>query len=213
MITELTLYADATFTSPYAMSVFVALTEKGLPFEIKTVNLDANDNKAAAYARVSLTERVPTLAHGAFHLSESSAITEYLDEVLPAPEYRSVYPGEKQARARARQVQAWIRSDLLPIREERPTSTIFFNSRVGRPLSEQGTAAAAKLVAAADELVGADAGHMFGDWCIADTDLAVMLMRLIANGDSMPSKLRLYAERQWQREAVRGWVAQPRPVA
>jgi glutathione S-transferase len=33
------LYVDSLFTSPYALSVFVALTEKRLPFTIKTVDL------------------------------------------------------------------------------------------------------------------------------------------------------------------------------
>jgi glutathione S-transferase len=50
---------------------------------------------------------VPLLVDGGFSLSESSAITEYLDEVYPgAP----LYPRDPQARARARQVQAWLRS-------------------------------------------------------------------------------------------------------
>jgi glutathione S-transferase len=210
MTAELTLYADTGLASPYAMSAFVALTEKDLPFALKTVDLDTGDHKAAAYARKSLTGRVPTLVHGAFHLSESSAITEYLDDVFPAPRYPPVYPSERQARARARQVQAWLRSDLLPIREERPTSVIFFNRPVDRPLSVAGAAAAAKLLAAAAALVGADAGPMLGDWCVADTDLALMLMRLIANGDPVPAKLKLYAERQWERQAVQQWVAKPR---
>jgi glutathione S-transferase len=210
MTAELTLYTDASFTSPYVMSVFVTLSEKDLPFALKTVDLHANGHKQAAYARKSLTGRVPTLAHGTFHLSESSAITEYLDDAFPAPGYRPVYPSGREARARARQVQAWLRSDLLPIREERPTSIVFFNSPVDRPLSERGAAAAAKLLAAADALVGADAGPMLGDWCVADTDLALMLMRLIANGDPMPARLKLYAERQWERQSVQGWVAKPR---
>ncbi|MFP3186860.1 MAG: glutathione S-transferase, partial [Paraburkholderia sp.] len=32
--TNLRLYADAQYASPYAMSVFVALQEKGVPFEL-----------------------------------------------------------------------------------------------------------------------------------------------------------------------------------
>ncbi len=33
------LYTDQDLASPYVMSVFVALTEKGLPFELHTVDL------------------------------------------------------------------------------------------------------------------------------------------------------------------------------
>ncbi len=38
---NLRLYVDARFASPYAMSAFVALTEKGLPFDMTTVDLEA----------------------------------------------------------------------------------------------------------------------------------------------------------------------------
>jgi glutathione S-transferase len=37
------LYVDAQFVSPYAMSAFVTLHEKGLPFDIKTRNLAAQE--------------------------------------------------------------------------------------------------------------------------------------------------------------------------
>lgn len=81
-ITE--LYTDSEFFSPYAMSAFVVLTEKGIPFTVKTVDLAKEENKEAAYAALSLTRRVPTLAIGEFQLSESSAIAEYLEDIHPA---------------------------------------------------------------------------------------------------------------------------------
>lgn len=40
---HLRLFVDAQFTSPYALSAFVALREKGLPFEIELVDLFAQD--------------------------------------------------------------------------------------------------------------------------------------------------------------------------
>src|SRR5476649_523381 len=69
----LRLYVDAQFTSPYAMSVFVTLREKGLAFDTLTLDLDAAHNQATDYAQLSLTQRVPTLVEGDFALSESSA--------------------------------------------------------------------------------------------------------------------------------------------
>ena len=47
---------------------------------------------------------------------------------------------------------------------------------------------------------------------IADVDLAVMLNRLILNGDAMPAQLVAYAQRQWQRPSVREWVELRRPA-
>lgn len=156
-----------------------------------------------------MTARVPTLLHKGAYLSESSAITEYLDEVFGAPDYSSVYPKNALDRARARQVQAWLRSDLMPIRTERTTAVIFFAPNPA-PLSEEGRASAEKLIRVADRLVEDGAQHLFGEWCIADTDLALMLNRLVLNGDPVPEKLRAYASAQWQRPAVQEWVKLPR---
>ena len=75
------------WTSPYVLSCFVALTEKKLPFEVQTVKLHEAAQHAAAYVQTSFTARVPALVDGAFSLSESSAIIEYLDDKWPAPEH------------------------------------------------------------------------------------------------------------------------------
>lgn len=204
---HLLLYVDSRFVSPYAMSAFVALHEKGLPFDIETIDLDARANRDPVYAAASLTQRVPTLVHDDFALSESSAITEYLDEVFPGT---PLYPGDPCGRARARQVQAWLRSDLMPIRQARPTEVVFCGRR-GEPLSDAARAAADKLYAAADALLPAGAQHLFGQWTIADVDLALMLNRLVIHGDPVPPRLVDYARHQWQRPSVRLWVDQQRP--
>lgn len=202
------LYVDSLFTSPYAMSVFVALREKGLAFETLTLDLDARQNQAADFAQRSLTQRVPTLVDGDFALSESSAITEYLDQAYPET---SVYPADVQQRARARQVQAWLRSDLLPIRQERSTLVVFCGQK-RPPLSADAQAAATKLISAAQALLADNREYLCGQWSIADVDLAVMLNRLILNGDAMPAQLVAYAQRQWQRPSVREWVELRRPA-
>ncbi|MCC8393515.1 glutathione transferase [Paraburkholderia sp. MMS20-SJTR3] len=201
------LYTDVQFASPYAMSVFVTLHEKQLPFELSTVDLANNANHAPGYAATSLTRRVPTLVHDGFALSESSAITEYLDETFPDT---PVYPQDRRLRARARQVQAWLRSDLLPIREERSTEVVFCGSHRA-PLSATAHAAAQKLFAVADALLPADSLNLFGAWCIADTDLALMLNRLVLNGDAVPQKLKDYAAHQWRRPGVQKWLELARP--
>ncbi|MBF6031267.1 glutathione transferase [Pseudomonas sp. P115] len=204
----LRLYVDAQFTSPYAMSVFVALREKGLAFDTVTLDLDAAQNQTAGFATLSLTRRVPTLEEGDFALSESSAITEYLEERYPDT---PIYPTEPRQRARARQVQAWLRSDLLAIRQERSTLVVFYGQK-RPPLSTEAEVAAAKLISAAQALLVGNPAYLFGEWSIADVDLAVMLNRLILNGDSVPAELVAYAQRQWQRPSVQAWVNLTRPT-
>lgn len=204
----LRLYVDAQFTSPYALSAFVVLREKGIDFEIKTLDLDASENQTVDYANLSLTRRVPTLVQGDFALSESSAITEYLEEVFPQV---PVYPQDPRQRAKARQVQAWLRSDLLPIRQERSTLVVFYGQTYG-PLSQSAESAANKLIDAAQALLAGNREYLFGEWSIADVDLAVMLNRLILNGDTVPTALVAYAKRQWQRPSVQEWVGLQRPA-
>ncbi|MEO6268698.1 MAG: hypothetical protein ABIP08_00165 [Lautropia sp.] len=36
---DFTLHIDGRFLGPYAMSAFIALTEKGVPFQLKKVDL------------------------------------------------------------------------------------------------------------------------------------------------------------------------------
>src|SRR5271166_4546460 len=137
------LYVDANFASPYALVVFVSLLEKAVPFDIESIDLVARAQQDPKFAGTSITRRVPTLVHDEFALSESSAICEYIDETFAGTR---LYPRDLRDRARARQVQAWVRSDLMPIRDERPTFVVFCGAK--RPaLSAQASAATDKLFA------------------------------------------------------------------
>ena len=204
---SITLWSDSSFFSPYVMSAYVALSEKGVPFSVKRLDLSQNQQHAEAYRDLSLTCRVPTLQVDDFMLSESSAICEYLEERFAAPEFERLYPKDREKRARARQIQAWLRSDLLPIRQERPTEVLFAGERFA-PLSPAAVEAAEKLIAAVQRLLPERQQNLFGEWCIADTDLAVMLNRLALHGDTLPARLQHYAEFQWQRASVQLWLTE-----
>jgi glutathione S-transferase len=201
------LYVDSLFSSPYAMSVFVALQEKSLPFDLHAVDLEQGQHHEREFAKTSITHRVPTLVDGDFTLSESSAIDEYLEEAHPRTR---IYPTELRQRARARQIQAWLRSDLMPIRVERPTHVIFFRP-TDKPLSVAAQSAVRVLFEATEAILPPGGEHLFGRWSIADTDLALMLYRLIANGDAVPPHIERYARAQWARPSVQLWVSQQRP--
>ena len=208
------LYSNTSGTSPYVLSVFAALREKGLAFDLEPVALDQGAQHEGAFVAQSITSRVPVLADGDFALSESSAIVEYLEDAYAPPTHARVLPEDVKDRARARQIMAWVRSDLMPIRVERSAEHVFYpHSEVSpfAPLSDQGRRAVAKLYAVADRLVPEGGGHLFGAWCVADTDLAMMLQRMLKTSNDVPAKLRAYAEAQWQRPAVQEFVAQKRP--
>ncbi len=78
------------------------------------------------------------------------------------------------------------------------------------PLSAEAQAAANKLIKMADLLISDNQTSLFTEWCIADTDLALMLQRLIKNGDPVPEKLKRFANTQWARASVQQWLQQAR---
>ena len=204
------LYAEPLWDSPYVFSAFVALREKRLAFEARELDLKRGDQREPDYRDRSLTARVPSIDHQGFFLSESLAIIEYLEEQFPAPVHPRLLPAGVRDRARARQVLAWLRSDLQALREERPTTTMFFE-RVSAPLGASARAAADKLLRVADQLIPAGEGALFGAFSMADADLTFMLHRLILNADAVPDRVRHYAAAIWGRPSVQAFVAQKRP--
>ena len=63
---KLVLWGESNFVSPYVFSSFVALREKGLPFELKLFSLGAGEHRQGDYPSRSVTGRVPSLQHGDF---------------------------------------------------------------------------------------------------------------------------------------------------
>lgn len=206
---KIVLYAERFWYSPYAFTAFVGLKEKGLPFETRVLDLEGGDQRKPEYRDRSLTARIPSIEHDGFALSESAAIVEYLDDVFRPPEWPRLLPEDAKERARARQVMGWIRSDLLPLREERSTATMFF-AKANAPLGPAAKAAAEKLVYVAERLVADARENLFDTWSIADADLAFILHRLILNDDPVPARVKRYAEMQWQRPSIRAFVAKER---
>ena len=64
-----------------------------------------------------------------------------------------------------------------------------------------------KLFATATTLLAHGGKNLFGEWSIADADLALMLNRLVLNGDKVPEALADYASFQWQRASIQRYVA------
>ncbi|WP_325002787.1 hypothetical protein [Variovorax sp. PMC12] len=91
------------------------------------------------------------------------------------------------------------------MRQERSAEVVFFRPS-SAPLSAAAQACAKSLFDAVEAPLPADAQNLFGQWSIADVDLALMLNRLMMNGDEVPQRLAAYAARQWQRPSVQRWV-------
>jgi glutathione S-transferase len=199
-MSELTLYGDASWQSPWVFHVMVALDELGaLRFPIAT--------EIKSELRLhALLGKTPCIVHGEFWLTESSAISEYLAETFAPPKYPRIMPSTVEERARARQIMSWLRTSLMGLRDDRPTSSVFMRP-VTNPLGEKARQDAEELIRVAEQVIPKHQQHMFSEWSIADADLALMLMRLVANNDRVPQRLIDYAIAQWGRHSVRKYLA------
>jgi glutathione S-transferase len=203
---ELTLYADQTWESPWAFHAMVALEELGIPYHLDPIRRPIAKDIGDKLRERALLGKVPCLVHGDFWLTESSAISEYLAETFPPPAHPRLLPADRQQRARARQVMSWLRTSLMGLREVRPTSSVFMRPVTG-PLSERAQRDRDELLGVTEKLLVGARKMLFDDWCMADADLALMLMRLVANGDPVPERVAEYAQAQWDRPSIRKYLA------
>lgn len=202
---DLLLYADAAWESPWVFHVMVALDELKLPYQLEPIRRPIEPTLKNQLKTNALLGLVPTLVHGDFWLSESVAISEYLAETFAPPAYPRLMPSDVRERARARQVMSWLRTSSMGLRSDRPTTSVFMKP-VSTPMSEKGRADADEVLRIAGQLIAPGMLSIGSEWCIADADLALVLMRLVANGDSVPAHLRDYAKAQWDRPSIRKYL-------
>jgi glutathione S-transferase len=100
---KLVLYDFPPVPSP--QKVAVALAEKGIECERVMVDLRAGDQHRAEYLKINPHGLVPTLLVDGTPIYESSAIIEYLEEIVPEP---PLLPMEPLSRARARMIEESI---------------------------------------------------------------------------------------------------------
>lgn len=118
----------------------------------------------------------------------------------------------------------WLRSDLMALREERPTFTMFFEEhRAKTPLSEKGKQHVEKLLRVADSLIPENSGYLFREFTligrmdtevidVVDAELTYMLHRLVINGHEVPPKILKYAKDLWNRPSIAEFVNHERGV-
>ncbi len=206
MPSELVLYADSTWQSPWVFHVLVALEELRASYRLEALAMPIPPDRRAELQRHAVLGKVPCIADGDVWLTESSAISEYLAERFPPPAHPRLLPSSLIERARARQVMSWLRTSLMGLREDRPTSSVF-QRPLNKPLSAKAKADAAEVVRVTEQLLAPGAKTLFAEWSIADADLALMLMRLVANNDAVPQRVVDYALAQWGRPSVRKFLA------
>lgn len=202
----LILYTEAYWLSPWDCACWVALREKGLPFA-RSIAILPGGHLMEELRTHTVAARVPALQHGAFWLSDSQAIIEYLEDAFPRT---PVLPRPPRERARARQVSLLARTGLPALRRERPAYMLFYPTSPP-PLSAEARGEAEELLDVVARLGVGRGQWTFGDFSVTDADLAFALQRLRRTGHELSAELVAYIDRVWERPSVRDYVGHPRP--
>lgn len=168
MAGELTLFGDGRYWSPWVLSVWTALKEKGIPFQYEPLDYKNSDVLKGQYLKDTLNGKVPSLRVDGHVLSESLAILEWLEETYPR---KPLYPADAFARARDRMILTYLRSDFAELRRCMPFEGLYGGS-AGEPPTPEARAQVERLL----ELVETRGR---GDPTLADFDLAAMMRRPI----------------------------------
>jgi maleylacetoacetate isomerase len=121
MSRDFTLYGY--FRSSAAFRARIALNLKGIQPELRFVHLlkDGGQQHAPEYKAVNPQELIPALVHDGHTITQSLAIIEYLDEMVPQP---PLLPPDAYGRARCREIAYAVACDIHPVN----------NLRIGRYL-------------------------------------------------------------------------------
>ncbi|MBV9570233.1 MAG: maleylacetoacetate isomerase [Alphaproteobacteria bacterium] len=112
MASEFVLYTY--FRSSAAFRVRIALNLKGIEPEFRFVHLlrDGGAQHKAEYSAINPQELVPALVHNGHTITQSLAIIEYLDEIVPEP---PLLPRDPLGRAQVRAMACAIACDIHPL--------------------------------------------------------------------------------------------------
>jgi glutathione S-transferase len=97
------------FGSPFVRKAYVALTEKGIPFEHEQV---IPFGAPASYRKISPLGKIPAYQDGDRTLADSSVIIAYLEKTHPQP---ALYPSDPYEYARALWFEEYGDGGLAPI--------------------------------------------------------------------------------------------------
>ncbi len=102
------------FRSSAAFRARIALNLKGIKPELRFVHLlkDGGQQHTAEYKTLNPQQLIPALVHDGHLITQSLAIMEYLDEIVPEP---PILPKDALGRARVRELAYVVACDIHPV--------------------------------------------------------------------------------------------------
>ena len=100
------------FRSSASYRVRIALNLKGIDYTSAAIHLRNEEHRASTFVSINAQGLVPVLEHEGEHITQSLAIIEYLDELVPSP---PLLPAEPRNRAIARAMAQVVACDVHPL--------------------------------------------------------------------------------------------------
>ena len=102
------------FRSSAAFRARIALNLKGIKPELRFVHLrrDGGEQHKPEFEAINPQKLIPALVHDGHIITQSLAIIEYLDEIVPEP---PLMPKDPYGRARVREIADAIACDIHPV--------------------------------------------------------------------------------------------------
>ena len=131
-MSDLTLYSFLRSSASYRVRIALAL--KGLEANTVEIDLRANEQRSPDYLAVGASGLVPTLVHDGSPLTQSLAIIEWLDAIVPEPR---LIPAEPMRAARVREVALVIACDIHPLNNLRVLRYLTDELRLDQPTRDR----------------------------------------------------------------------------
>ncbi|MEN7341480.1 MAG: maleylacetoacetate isomerase [Pseudomonadota bacterium] len=107
---NITLYGYHFSSTSYRARILLNL--KSLPYDIVQIRLDQGEQHGAAFRAINPMGGLPVLEVDGLRLTQSPAISDYIEEKFPTP---VLLPSDQPARQRVREITALIACDMHPL--------------------------------------------------------------------------------------------------
>lgn len=187
--------------SSWSLRAWLMLRHAGVDFDELRIPLFVQGYKEKLFSR-SPAGKVPVYREGDLLVWDTLAIGEYLYET-----HSSLWPAQREARARARSVSAEMHSGFVPLRKAMPMNIRARGRKVATSAELEADIARIKNIWRELRTQYAGAGPwLFGPYSIADAMFAPVAFRFLTYGVSEPGPVDEYVQTVTRDPMVQEWL-------